>query len=150
VTPHACTGFVMGHNMLDEYWDTNGHGFRRCNDPCFGRNGARPRQDFSSRITGPMLGALGRANLLPGITRDQHVEDTEAELKRARLTEAQARVQQTLPTIIVRGPDAACCKNSRAFRPTRLPKRRGRWWRMRRSRGRCEVAMHEPSPVIPA
>ncbi len=120
MTPHACTGFVMGHNMLDEYWDTNGHGFRRCNDPCFGRNGARPRQDFSSRITGPMLGALGRANLLPGITRDQHVEDTEAELKRARLTEAQARVQQTLPTIIVRGPERSLLQKLKGVPPNAL------------------------------
>lgn len=50
-----CVGFVMGHNMFDEYWDTCDHGYRRY-PPNRGRNGARPREDFSSQITGPIVG----------------------------------------------------------------------------------------------
>lgn len=47
-------GFVMGHNMLDEYWDTTAHGYRA--HPCnLGRNGTHPRHDFSCRLTGPIL-----------------------------------------------------------------------------------------------
>ena len=57
--PRLCVGFVMGHNMLDEYWDTNQHSYRRNpSRPDLGRNGARPRQDFSSRVTGPIVGDL--------------------------------------------------------------------------------------------
>jgi len=52
-----CVGFVMGHNMLDEYWDTNQHSYRQ-SAPNRGRNGIRPRHDFSSRVTGPITGDL--------------------------------------------------------------------------------------------
>jgi len=51
-------GFVMGHNMLDEYWDRSDHSYKRCADPRQGRNGSRPREDFSSRVSGPLLGDL--------------------------------------------------------------------------------------------
>jgi phosphatidylserine/phosphatidylglycerophosphate/cardiolipin synthase-like enzyme len=50
---HA-VGFVMGHNMLDAYWDDDAHRFARMNAR-FGRNGATPRQDISSIVTGPVL-----------------------------------------------------------------------------------------------
>ncbi|HEN5123820.1 TPA: phospholipase [Klebsiella quasipneumoniae subsp. quasipneumoniae] len=57
--PESAVGFVMGHNMLDEYWDTDKHSalFRPGNnmDPRFGANGKLPRQDISSRVTGPIL-----------------------------------------------------------------------------------------------
>jgi phosphatidylserine/phosphatidylglycerophosphate/cardiolipin synthase-like enzyme len=57
--PQLAVGFVMGHNMLDEYWDTCKHSyFRFTNRPAEGRNGAYPRQDFSSRVRGPILGDL--------------------------------------------------------------------------------------------
>lgn len=55
-----CIGFLMGHNMLDEYWDDSGHSYRRSLRPDGGRNGSRPRQDFSSRLTGPIVGDLFR------------------------------------------------------------------------------------------
>ncbi len=52
-------GFVMGHNMLDWYWDTNEHRMRgRPQDPSKGANAPLPRQDFSSRLTGPILSDL--------------------------------------------------------------------------------------------
>ncbi len=52
-------GFVMGHNMLDWYWDTNEHRMRgRPQDPSKGANAPLPRQDFSSRLTGPILADL--------------------------------------------------------------------------------------------
>lgn len=60
-------GFVMGHNMLDAYWDTSLHssyprsflrkGVPEAN-PDRHANGKVPRHDFSSQITGPMLGDL--------------------------------------------------------------------------------------------
>lgn len=49
-------GFVMGHNMLDWYWDTNAHAMRnRPYAPNQGPNGPYPREDISSRVTGPIL-----------------------------------------------------------------------------------------------
>ncbi|WP_043641461.1 phospholipase D-like domain-containing protein [Chromobacterium haemolyticum] len=54
----AHVGFVMGHNMLDEYWDTNAHSAKP-KAPNLGRNGTvGPREDFSSLITGPAVGDL--------------------------------------------------------------------------------------------
>ena len=78
--PERAVAFVMGHNMLDEYWDRSDHSCKRCADPRQGRNGSRPRQDFSSRVTGAMLGDLfhnfnsawkkeGGKDLTEGITK---------------------------------------------------------------------------------
>ncbi|WP_433770623.1 phospholipase D-like domain-containing protein [Pseudomonas putida] len=58
--PDRAVGFVMGHNMLDEYWDTNAHSaLKRKKDtkpaPNKGPRGDTPRQDISSRISGPIL-----------------------------------------------------------------------------------------------
>ena len=56
--PAAQVGFVMGHNLLDEYWDTNAHSAQRT-APDLGRNGTTgPREDFSSRVTGSTVGDL--------------------------------------------------------------------------------------------
>ncbi len=52
--PQEAVGFVMGHNTLDAYWDTNAHSYARMHAR-FGRNGATPRQDMSARVTGPIL-----------------------------------------------------------------------------------------------
>lgn len=60
-------GFVMGHNMLDAYWDTSKHSsfprsFLRTGTPEPApnkhANGKVPRHDFSSQITGPLIGDL--------------------------------------------------------------------------------------------
>ena len=52
----AAVGFVMGHNMLDLYWDTNAHAMTgRPYAPNRGPCAPLPRQDFSSRVTGPIL-----------------------------------------------------------------------------------------------
>jgi phosphatidylserine/phosphatidylglycerophosphate/cardiolipin synthase-like enzyme len=61
--PDRAVGFVMGHNMLDEYWDTNAHtalnrSEERKPPPHKGPRGKTPRQDISSRISGPILEAL--------------------------------------------------------------------------------------------
>lgn len=57
--PERAVGFVMGHNMLDEYWDTDAHSARNrganAPEPNKGATGALPRQDISSRVTGPVL-----------------------------------------------------------------------------------------------
>ena len=52
--PERALGFVMGHNMLDTYWDRNDHGYMRMH-PSMGRNGLHPREDISSRVSGPIL-----------------------------------------------------------------------------------------------
>lgn len=57
--PALAVGFVMGHNMLDEYWDTDAHSAKNRGvskvAPNVGARGNRPRQDISSRVTGPIL-----------------------------------------------------------------------------------------------
>lgn len=65
--PDQAVGFVMGHNMLDEYWDTDAHSALMrpdpkhpnprsgTHDPNRGPRGALPRQDISSQVTGPIL-----------------------------------------------------------------------------------------------
>ncbi|WP_276574996.1 phospholipase D-like domain-containing protein [Pseudomonas tohonis] len=61
--PELAVGFVMGHNMLDEYWDTDQHSAwgRTYTDrpaPDRGARGHLPRQDISSRVTGSILAHL--------------------------------------------------------------------------------------------
>ncbi|WP_285646948.1 phospholipase D-like domain-containing protein [Pseudomonas sp. NBRC 100443] len=55
--PEMAMGFVMGHNMLDAYWDKDDHSHLRMHAQ-MGRNGLTPRQDISSRVTGRVLEAL--------------------------------------------------------------------------------------------
>jgi phosphatidylserine/phosphatidylglycerophosphate/cardiolipin synthase-like enzyme len=55
--PERAVGFVMGHNMLDTYWDRDDHSHVRMH-PQMGRNGLHPRQDISSRVSGPVLAYL--------------------------------------------------------------------------------------------
>lgn len=57
--PDEAVGFVMGHNTLDAYWDRDDHSSIRMH-PRMGRNGTHPRQDISSRVTGPILDYLNR------------------------------------------------------------------------------------------
>ncbi|QDQ83658.1 phospholipase D-like domain-containing protein [Paraburkholderia megapolitana] len=52
--PENAVGFVMGHNMLDQYWDTSAHSCTP-KTPSTGRNGPYPWQDMSSFVTGPAL-----------------------------------------------------------------------------------------------
>ncbi len=56
----SAVGFVMGHNMLDEYWDTDGHTALNRSEgnkpaPNCGPRGDTPRQDISSQVSGPIL-----------------------------------------------------------------------------------------------
>ena len=58
--PDSAVGFVMGHNMLDEYWDTDTHSaLNRTPEtkpsPNVGPRGHTPRQDISSQVSGPIL-----------------------------------------------------------------------------------------------
>ncbi len=57
--PQLATAFVMGHNMLDGYWDTPEHGYTRLSANR-GRNGATPLHDYSSRVTGSIVGDVFR------------------------------------------------------------------------------------------
>lgn len=49
-TPEVAVGFVMGHNLLRNYWDTDDHEFYSEQ-----RGRFQPWQDLSSRIYGPVL-----------------------------------------------------------------------------------------------
>lgn len=58
--PDSAVGFVMGHNMLDEYWDTDRHSALNRTEgskpaPDCGPRGDTPRQDISSQVSGPIL-----------------------------------------------------------------------------------------------
>ncbi len=57
--PEAAVGFVMGHNMLDGYWDTSEHSGKQQRADA-GRNGAVPLHDYSSRVTGTIVGDVFR------------------------------------------------------------------------------------------
>ncbi|PRW86461.1 phospholipase [Pseudomonas simiae] len=57
---NKAVGFVMGHNMLDEYWDTDAHSALNRSEghkpePNGGVRGDTPRQDISSQVSGPIL-----------------------------------------------------------------------------------------------
>ena len=58
--PDSAIGFVMGNNMLDEYWDTDQHSALNRSEadkpaPDGGPRGDTPRQDISSQVSGPIL-----------------------------------------------------------------------------------------------
>ncbi len=58
--PEHAVGFVMGHNTLDEYWDTDQHSALKRDKaskpaPNAGPRGDTPRQDISSQVAGPIL-----------------------------------------------------------------------------------------------
>jgi phosphatidylserine/phosphatidylglycerophosphate/cardiolipin synthase-like enzyme len=58
--PEHAVGFVMGHNTLDEYWDTDRHSALKRDPaskpaPNAGPRGDTPRQDISSQVAGPIL-----------------------------------------------------------------------------------------------
>ena len=52
--PDKAVGFLMGHNTLDAYWDRDDHSYIK-RSAQGGRNAPSPRQDISSRLTGPVL-----------------------------------------------------------------------------------------------
>ncbi|MDU8616886.1 phospholipase D-like domain-containing protein, partial [Pseudomonas syringae pv. actinidiae] len=56
----SAVGFVMGHNSLDEYWDTDQHSALNRKEgtkpePYLGARGQTPRQDISCMLSGPIL-----------------------------------------------------------------------------------------------
>lgn len=53
--PDNAVGFVLEHNMLDNYWDTNAHSQKRFDDPRQGKNYWGNYQDVSSMVTGGVL-----------------------------------------------------------------------------------------------
>ena len=70
--PEQAVGFVMGHNMLDAYWDDDAHGYAHMH-PRLGRNGETPRQDMSAMVTGPILEHLN-VNFCRAWKRDANVD----------------------------------------------------------------------------
>ncbi|MCH5551888.1 phospholipase D-like domain-containing protein [Pseudomonas syringae pv. syringae] len=69
--PELAVGFVMGHNTLDAYWDKDDHAYERMAAQK-GRNGATPRQDISSRVTGPILEYLNQ-NFCEAWEKETHI-----------------------------------------------------------------------------
>jgi phosphatidylserine/phosphatidylglycerophosphate/cardiolipin synthase-like enzyme len=55
--PQNAVGFVMGHNTLSHYWDTDAHSHIQ-NAANVGRNGNVPFHDFSVRVTGPAISGI--------------------------------------------------------------------------------------------
>ncbi|TDR79840.1 phospholipase D-like domain-containing protein [Paludibacterium purpuratum] len=62
----GAVGFVMGHNTLDEYWDTSEHSAKNRlsslakdsanpRNPAIEASGRQPRQDMSAKVAGPIL-----------------------------------------------------------------------------------------------
>ncbi|WP_454766919.1 phospholipase D-like domain-containing protein [Cupriavidus campinensis] len=83
--PDRAVGYVMGHNMLDPYWDKDNHSAVKMRGDQ-GRNGATPRQDISSRLTGPILQHLNR-NFCEAWDRE-----TNAGLEKARAAAVEPKV----------------------------------------------------------
>ncbi|WP_321885014.1 phospholipase D-like domain-containing protein [Paraburkholderia bannensis] len=108
--PNLATGFVMGHNMLDQYWDKNDHSARR-NAPEQGRNGPYPWQDISSRVTGPILAYLNQNfcqawDLATGQDLGKSREGMEKRLKlRASADSGPKVMAQIVRTQVQRGKD---------------------------------------------
>jgi phosphatidylserine/phosphatidylglycerophosphate/cardiolipin synthase-like enzyme len=70
--PDKAVGFLMGHNTLDAYWDRDDHSYLR-RSAQGGRNAPSPRQDISSRLTGPVLEYLCH-NFCQGWQRETAVD----------------------------------------------------------------------------
>lgn len=69
--PDCAIGFVMGHNMLDEYWDTDQHSALNRSErskpaPNAGPRGTLPRQDISSQVGGRSWNTCTTISPLPG------------------------------------------------------------------------------------
>ena len=58
--PHKAVGFVMEHNMLDNYWDDDSHIFGKVSAPNQGKNVDTPLQDVSSIVSGEVLWYINR------------------------------------------------------------------------------------------
>lgn len=80
--PEQAVGFVMGHNLLRDYWDTDTHEYESSL-----RLGFAPWQDLSSRVYGPVLfdlndnfcTAWGRAQ--PWFGSDQPISSARLQIK---------------------------------------------------------------------
>lgn len=58
--PHKAVGFVMEHNMIDNYWDDNSHISGKVSAPNQGKNVDTPLQDVSSIVSGEVLWYINR------------------------------------------------------------------------------------------
>lgn len=81
-TPQDAIGFVMGHNMLRDYWDTDAHDFASEL-----RTGFMPWQDLSTRVFGPILWDLNEnfctawSKAQPWIGNDQPISAARLAIK---------------------------------------------------------------------
>jgi phosphatidylserine/phosphatidylglycerophosphate/cardiolipin synthase-like enzyme len=73
------TGFVMGHNMLRDYWDTDSHDFATA-----ARDGFQPWQDVSTRVHGPVLCDLNE-NFCTGWTKAQPWRGSDQPINASRM-----------------------------------------------------------------
>jgi phosphatidylserine/phosphatidylglycerophosphate/cardiolipin synthase-like enzyme len=91
--PAAAMGFVMGHNFLRAYWDTNDHAYY--NEV---RGGFGPWQDLSSRVVGPVLYDLNDnfcaawTKAQPSFGSDQPIEASRKAIKPEAFAQSGARL----------------------------------------------------------
>lgn len=85
--PDRAIGFVMGHNMLDEYWDKDKHSALDRHPSTKprenrGPRGSTPRQDISCQLGGPILHHLNLnfTNAWLKETGERLMSDAESEL----------------------------------------------------------------------
>lgn len=59
-SPQDAVGFVLEHNMVDNYWDDDSHSMAVADSPNIGKNSPTPLQDVSSIVSGQVLWDLNR------------------------------------------------------------------------------------------
>ncbi|OSI25414.1 phospholipase D-like domain-containing protein [Neisseria dumasiana] len=92
--PSQAIGFVLEHNMVDNYWDDNSHFYGRTSSPDKGKNVEVPLQDVSSIVSGEVLWFINR-NFCQAWDR---VSNEKLEEKRKKLTLDQYPLNKSLGT----------------------------------------------------
>lgn len=92
VIPKNAKGFILEHNMLDGYWDTNSHSIHRKFFDS-GRNSTTPLQDISIFLRGPILHHINH-NFCQSWQRVTDENLLRKRLQSSSLTNAQAKKEQ--------------------------------------------------------
>ncbi|MDO5069896.1 MAG: phosphatidylserine/phosphatidylglycerophosphate/cardiolipin synthase family protein [Neisseria zoodegmatis] len=92
--PSQAIGFVLEHNMVDNYWDDNSHFYGKISPPDKGKNVEVPLQDVSSIVSGEVLWFINR-NFCQSWDR---VSNEKLEEKRKKLTLDQYPLNKSLGT----------------------------------------------------
>lgn len=90
--PKNAKGFILEHNMLDGYWDTNSHSIQS-KAPNIGKNSPTPLQDTSSFLRGPILHHINH-NFCQSWQRVTDENLLRKRLQSSSLANAQAKKEQ--------------------------------------------------------